>query len=226
VREREARGQAVAPEERGLLRFTMAHVVTDPVLRRRLVLLLLMSLTSVVGWWATSTWIPQYVGQVAAGAGYNAADWASHAGLVYNLGSIAGYISVGFLADAWGRKPTIMFFYAGSLLLVQILFLGVRDPTLLVATAAVNGFFTSGQFSWMPTYLPELFPTAVRGSAISLVFDTSRYVAAAGPLLAGWLAVSLGGINTAAALIGLIYILGLVVTPFAGPETKGQPLPE
>jgi MFS family permease len=226
AREREAQGQTVAPEERGLLRFTMAHVVTDPVLRRRLGLLLLMSLTSVVGWWATSTWIPQYVGQVAGAAGYNAADWASRAGLVYNLGSIAGYISVGFLADAWGRKPTILFFYAGSLLLVQLLFLGVKDPTLLVATAAVNGFFTSGQFSWMPTYLPELFPTAVRGSAISLVFDTSRYVAAAGPLLAGWLAVTLGGINTAAALIGLIYILGLVVTPFAGPETKGQPLPE
>jgi MFS family permease len=226
AREREARGQAIAPEERGLLRFTMLHVVSDPVLRRRLGLLLLMSLTSVVGWWATSTWIPQYVGQVAATAGYNAADWASRAGLIYNLGSIAGYVAVGFLADAWGRKPTILFFYAGSLLLVQLLFLGVQDPTLLLATAAVNGFFTSGQFSWMPTYLPELFPTAVRGSAISLVFDTSRYVAAVGPLLAGWLAVSLGGINTAAALIGLIYILGLVVTPFAGPETKGQPLPE
>jgi MFS family permease len=226
AREREARGQTVASEERGLLRFTMAHVVSDPVLRWRLGLLLLMSLTSVVGWWATSTWIPQYVGQVAATAGYNAADWASRAGLIYNLGSIAGYVAVGFLADAWGRKPTILFFYAGSLILVQLLFLGVKDPTLLLATAAVNGFFTSGQFSWMPTYLPELFPTAVRGSAISLVFDTSRYVAAAGPLLAGWLAVSLGGINTAAALIGLIYILGLVVTPFAGPETKGQPLPE
>jgi MFS family permease len=226
AREREARGQTVAPEERGLLRFTMAHVVSDPVLRWRLGLLLLMSLTSVVGWWATSTWIPQYVGQVAATAGYNAADWASRAGLIYNLGSIAGYVAVGFLADAWGRKPTILFFYAGSLILVQLLFLGVKDPTLLLATAAVNGFFTSGQFSWMPTYLPELFPTAMRGSAISLVFDTSRYVAAAGPLLAGWLAVSLGGINTAAALIGLIYILGLVVTPFAGPETKGQPLPE
>jgi MFS family permease len=78
----------------------------------------------------------------------------------------------------------------------------------------------------MPTYLPELFPTAVRGSAISLVFDSSRYIAAFGPLLAGWLAVTLGGINTAAAIIGLIYVVGLLVAPFAGPETRGQPLPE
>jgi len=225
ARERQARGHAVTAEDRGLLRFTMLQVVADPVLRRRLVLLLLMSLASVVGWWATSTWIPQYAGQVGAAAGLSREEWASHAGLIYNLGSIAGYVALGFLADAWGRKPTILLYYAGSLVMVMVLFLVVKDPTLLLAAAAVNGFFTSGQFSWMPTYLPELFPTAVRGSAISLVFDSSRYIAAFGPLLAGWLAVTLGGINIAAAIIGLIYIVGLVVAPFAGPETKGQPLP-
>jgi len=71
----------------------------------------------------------------------------------------------------------------------------------------------------------ELFPTAVRGSAISLVFDVTRYVAAAGPLLAGWLIVNLGGVSAAASIIGLSYPLGLIVTPFAAPETKGRPLP-
>jgi hypothetical protein len=33
------------------------------------------------------------------------------------------------------------------------------------------------------------------------------------------------GIGLVASSIGLIYILGLIVTPFAAPETKGQPLP-
>jgi hypothetical protein len=42
----------------------------------------------------------------------------------------------------------------------------------------------------------------VRGSAISLVFDSSRYLAALGPLLAGWLITVLGGsIGSAAVLI-------------------------
>jgi MFS family permease len=91
--------------------------------------------------------------------------------------------------------------------------------------AAANGFFTNGQFAWITIYLPELFPTRVRGSAISLVFDTSRGIAAFGPLLAGWLISSFGSIGTAAAIMSLIYVLGLVVTPFAGPETKGKPLP-
>jgi MFS-type transporter involved in bile tolerance (Atg22 family) len=91
--------------------------------------------------------------------------------------------------------------------------------------AAANGFFTNGLFAWMTIYLPELFPTRVRGSAISLVFDSSRSVAALGPLLAGWLISSLGGIETAAAMMSFIYVVGLVVMPFAGPEPKGKPLP-
>ncbi|HZS01081.1 MAG TPA: MFS transporter [Chloroflexota bacterium] len=225
ARARAARGEALRPEDHALLRFTMFHVLGTPELRRRLVLLLLMSLTSVVGWWATSTWIPPLAAQLAGQHGQDPQHAAAITGLTYNVGGILGYAAFGFLADAIGRKWSIFLYYLGALLIVWGLFLLVRDPGLFLVAAAVNGFFTSGQFSWMPTYLPEVFPTAVRGSAISLVFDSSRYLAAAGPLLAGWLITTLGGIGSAAAIIGTIYILGLVVVPFAAPETKGQPLP-
>ena len=137
----------------------------------------------------------------------------------------SGYLVFGLLADIWGRKPTIWVYYLGALGLSLSLFLLVRDPRQLLFVAAVNGFFTNGQFAWMPVYLPELFPTAVRGSAISLVFDSSRLVAALGPLMTGWLISSLGGLETAAAVMSLIYVLGLIVTPFAAPETRGNPLP-
>ena len=60
---------------------------------------------------------------------------------------------------------------------------------------------------------------------MSLVFDGSRSVAALGPLSAGWLISSFGGIGTAAATMSLIYVIGLLVTPFAGTETKGKPMP-
>ncbi len=226
ARERIARGQPLDTAEHGLVRFTMQHVLAEPVLRRRLLLLLAMSLSTVVGWWATSTWIPQYAGQLAGRAGLDAPQWATYTALIYNVGAIVGYLALGTTADLWGRKPATFLWFLGSLVIVQLLFLGVHDPTPLLFAAAVNGFFTSGLFTWMPIYTPELFPTYVRGSAISMVFDTSRYVAAFGPLLAGWLITTLGGIGSAAAIIGLIYVLGLVVTPWAGPETRGQPLPE
>jgi MFS family permease len=116
-------------------------------------------------------------------------------------------------------------YYLCALVLSLWFFLLVNDRHTMLAIGAMNGFFTSGQTAWLTIYLPELFPTRVRGSAMSLVFDGSRIIAALGPLLAGWLISYFGGIGTAAALMSLIYIVGLVVTPFAGPETKGKPLP-
>ena len=228
-RRREARKRlemgVVSQEDRELAQFTMTHVLSDPQLRRRVGLLLLMSLSSAVGWWSVSTWIPQYAAELATNAGQPSQHWGSLAGLMYNAGAIAGYLALGWLADTLGRKPTTWLYYLGALGLSLCFFLLVHDMRALLLMAAANGFFTSGQFSWMTIYLPELFPTRVRGSAMCLVFDSSRSVAAFGPLLAGWLISSFGGIGTAAAMMSLIYVVGLVVTPFAGPETKGKSLP-
>jgi len=225
ARRRLASGEPASREDRILVGFTVKQILAIPDLRRRLLLLLAVSLSTIVAWWAVSTWIPFYAGQLASRAGGDALRWAALAGLYYNLGGILGYFVFGVLADLWGRKPTMLLYYAGAVVLVLVLFRAVQDPSVFLVVAAVNGFFTLGQFAWMPVYLPELFPTAVRGSAISLVFDVTRYLAAAGPLLAGWLIVSLGGVSMAASIIGLSYLLGLLVTPFAAPETKGRPLP-
>lgn len=228
-RRREARKRletgVVSQADRTLAQFTITHVLSDPQLRRRVGLLLLMSLSTVVGWWSVSSWIPQYAAQLATNAGQRPQHLASLAGLTYNAGAIAGYLVLGWMADVFGRKPTIWLYYLGALGLSLCFFLLVHDMRALLFMAAANGFFTSSQFAWMTIYLPELFPTRVRGSAISLVFDGSRSIAALGPLLAGWLISSFGGIGTAAAMMSLIYVVGLVVTPFAGPETKGKPLP-
>jgi MFS family permease len=228
-RRREARKRlemgVVSQEDRKLAQFTMTHILSDPELRRRVGLLLLMSLSTVVGFWSVSTWIPQYAAQLATNAGQRSQHWASLAGLTSNVGSIAGCLVLGWLADNFGRKPTIWLYYLGAVGLSLSFFLLVHDIHALLLLAAANGFFTSGQFAWMTIYLPELFPTRVRGSAISLVFDGSRSIAALGPLMVGWLISYFGGIGSAAAMMSLIYVLGLVVTPFAGPETKGKPLP-
>src|SRR5215510_15106308 len=60
-------------------------------------------------------------------------------------------------------------YYVGAFVMTIGLFLFVRSASVMLLVAVINGFFTLGQFSWMPVYLPELFPTAVRGTAISLV---------------------------------------------------------
>jgi MFS family permease len=209
----------VSPQDRELAQFTVTRILSDPELRRRVGLLLLMAISSVVPWWSASTWIPEYAGQLSNKLS------SSLTGLLFSVGSIAGFLIMGLLADLIGRKPVIWLFYLGALVCSLCFFLVATDWRALLIMAAANGFFGSGQFAWMTIYLPEMFPTRVRGTAMSLVFDTSRGVAVLCPLLAGWLISSLGGIGAAGATISLIYVFGLVVTPFAGPETNGKSLP-
>src|SRR5207245_796413 len=163
ARRRLASGELASREDRLLVGFTVKQILSIPDLRRRLLLLLALSLSTIVAWWAVSTWIPFYAGQLASRAGGDALRWAALAGLYYNLGGILGYFVFGVLADLWGRKLTMLLYYAGAVVLVLVLFRAVQDPSVFLVVAAVNGFFTLGQFAWMPVYLPDLFPHAGGG---------------------------------------------------------------
>jgi MFS family permease len=229
ARRREARlrkqsGAALSAEDQALTRFTVADLFAEPELRRRTILAFLMSLTTTLAWWGISSWVPPYIASVAAKAHLPPQQWASYAGMAYNFGAIIGYIGFGFLADIFGRKPITMLFFAGALLLTPVLFLWTQDLNLLLVAAAVNAFFTLGQYSWMPVWLPELFPTRSRATGIAFCFNAPRFIAFLGPLFAGTLIVEFGGFSRAAMTISLIYILGFVLAPFL-PETKGKPLP-
>ena len=218
-------GQTLSAADAKLTRFTLTDLFTDKETRGRTLILFLMSLTTTVGFWSISTWVPPYIGSVAARAGMQAAQWATYAGMSYTAGSILGYASIGFLADAFGRKPVTMAFYAIALALTPVLFFWAQDLTLLLVLAFISGAFASGQYSWMPVWIPELYPTRMRATAVAFAFNAPRLIAFLGPFLAGTMVVFFGGIGKAAMVLSSIYVLGLIVTPFL-PETRGKPLPQ
>ena len=204
---------------------TLLEVLRDPQLRKVTLIASVMSLVTTVAWWGISTWVPDYVGQVAAGQGRSASAWSSDAGMIYNAGAIVGYIALGFVADRIGRRWTTMLYFALSLALTPLLFLGPKNMALLVPIIIFNGMFTLGQYTWMPVWLPELYPTRLRATGVSFVFNAARFIACLGPLLAGAIINRLGGYGTAATAFGCIYLLGIAFCFFL-PETKGKPLPQ
>jgi MFS family permease len=216
--------QAAARRRAENARFTLFDLFADRRLTRRTVVVFLMSLASTVGFWGVSTWVPPFIGGIAAASGLNGAQWASYAGMSYTLGAVAGYIGLGFLADAYGRKPITIAFFVLALALTPVLFFSTRDPHILLLLAFVNAVFTNGQFTWMPVWLPELYPTRMRATALAFAFNGPRFIAFLGPLLAGTMIVQFGGYGQAAMVLASIYVVGIVAAPFL-PETVGQPLP-
>ena len=218
-------GAHLSSEEAVAADFTLSVIFRNPQLRRLALLCTVMSLATTVGYWAISSWIPAYAETVAkAASAGNPARWAAITGLLYNVGAIAGYLAAGFLADTIGRKPLLMLFFGGSLLATPLVYLWTHTPQTLVLAAMINGAFTLGQFAWMAIYPPELFPTAVRCTAISMIFNMARFISMLGPLFAGFLITRLGGYSTTALLFSAVYLCGLCVVPLL-PETKGKPLP-
>ena len=95
---REARTRVEAgsgsPQDRELAQFTLTRIVSDPELRRRVGVLLVMSITTVVGWWSASTWIPDY-----ARAQFHLSP--SLAGLMFSARVHRGFSYTGYI----GRHP-------------------------------------------------------------------------------------------------------------------------
>jgi MFS family permease len=222
---RRREGETLDVAEEKLTRFTLSDLLTNRDTLKITVLVSLMSLATTVGFWSISTWVPQYVGGLAAAQGLPAARWASFTGMAYTAGSITGYILLGFLADRLGRKPVTLAFFAFALLLTPVLFFGSHKLGMLLILAFLNAIFSNGQYTWMPVWLPELYPTRMRATALAFVFNAPRLIAFLGPLLAGALIVAFGGVGWAAMALSSIYIIAIIATPFL-PETRGKPLPE
>jgi MFS family permease len=225
ARERQRTGAAVTPQERALTRFTFTDLFSIPEVRRRTIIAFLMATASAVGFWGISTWVPPYIGSLAAATGRSSPQWASFTGMAYNAGTIAGYIALGFLADAFGRKPVTLAYFAFAWLSVPVLFLWTHELRLLLFVASIVGFFGSGQLTWLAVWLPELYATSMRATAVGFIFNAPRLIAAGGTLMAGTLIVRFGGYGNAAMIVATIYALGLAAGPFL-PETRGKPLPD
>lgn len=221
---RKREGGRLSTDDVHLVRFTLFDLFSDRGTRARTLVVFLMSLTTTVGFWSISTWVPPFIGSIAVADGRNAATWASYAGMAYTIGSIAGYVALGFLADAYGRKAVTIGFFVMSLLMTPVLFFWTRNLSALLVLAGLNAVFSNGQYTWMPVWLPELYPTRIRATALAFAFNAPRFIAFLGPLLAGTMITSFGGFGQAAMALSSIYVVGIVGALFLQ-ETKGCPLP-
>lgn len=224
ARKRKRAGQTLDREDTALTTFTMTHIFADPVLRPRVLKLLVLATVTLGGWWAVSTLVPQFGAGMAALHGGNPATAGATVALWYNIGGMLGYFAMGFFNDFFGRRPTMIAYFIGALIMNVVLF-KFASPDTLQWAALVNGFFTLGVFTWMATWPVELFPTHARGTAITIIFNATRFIVAGATLLSGYLVDAFGSVSTTALVIGSVYVVGLLLTFWAGPETKGKPLP-
>jgi hypothetical protein len=89
------------------------------------------------------------------------------------------------------------------------------------------GLTVFGVFGSFTYYLPELFPTRLRGTGAGFCYNAGRIIAAGGPFLVGSVAArgadALGTALDVLFWVGVVPLLGLLLLPFVI-ETKGKDL--
>src|SRR5438270_4734256 len=157
---------------------------------------LMFCLGTLLAIWTTVIWMPTIQTQMLERdciTGAAAIPCVSRGMMLWGVGGIFGYALFGFIADLIGRCAKIILYNLGTLPLGFILHLGVSDYTYYPYLLPIYRFFVLGVFSGHAVYLPELFPTHVRATAVSFCNGTGRIVNSTGPLIAGLLVGYFGG---------------------------------
>jgi MFS family permease len=179
--------------------------------------------------WTSQIWLPTIQGQVLARSGVSGAAAVTligHGMTLWGLGGILGYTAFGFIADSIGRRPTIVLYNIGTIASGLYLYLGLQDYSLYPLMLPVFGFFVFGVFSGHAVYLPELFPTHVRATAVSFCNGSGRVITSFGPLVAGLLAAPFGGDFAKATAVMTCFAALSIIAMALGRETRDDVLPQ
>jgi MFS family permease len=169
-------------------------------------------------------WMYLWVGKLPGG---DIADAKPVMQMVSSIGASIGCVFAAILGGRLGRRPV----YAALCILSMVSMiafyrLNTSYGLVFVLSAGWLGLISASFYGWLPLYLPELFPTAVRATGQGFGFNFGRIIAAAGNLqMANLLAAFNNDYSRACALVAGVYVVGLILIAVA-PETRGKPLPE
>ncbi len=231
VRERRqavAAGRATSVDDRQFMRFVPLQLFNRDN-RYNTMIGVLFGLGSLLAVWTTVIWLPTILSLMAQKGGIDANAAAPFVGrgmMLWSGGGFFGYIVFGFLADVIGRRGTVSLFSLGTVAAGLTLYLALPayEPWYPVVLP-IFGFFVIGVFSGYAVYLPELFPTQIRSTAVGFCTGSARIITSFGPLVAGLLVGAFGGSFNRVTAVMTCFALLSIVAMYFGRETKGDPLP-
>jgi MFS family permease len=178
----------------------------------------LLTAFNMSAYWFAVVWLPRYL-QKERGLSIFGSGWWT---LTFVAGSLLGYLSFGWVSDVLGRRRAFALYCgvtAVGLLLVTVFWdvLAAR-PAVGLACMFVAGTGT-GTWSCYGPYFSELFPTRVRGAAMSVIMNVTRGVQFLAPLVIAAVAGRWGLSGGVALAAGFAVLAGAWVWTL--PETAG-----
>ena len=146
VRERrqalaEAETHAHSDEDKEFMRFVPLQLF-NPQNRFNTLVGLLFCVGTLLAIWTSNIWLPTIQRNILAGEGIQGNDAISYISFgmtMWALGGMLGYAAFGFIADAIGRRPTILLYNVGTLLVGLYLYLALRHSRPIPTSCSCSG---------------------------------------------------------------------------------------
>ncbi len=213
-----------------LQRSSMVRIFSSPYTGRTVVNTVLLA-SAICGLWAGAVYAPTAIISLAKRAGMlqpQAVRMSSFGMGLLSIGTILGCLAVPPLAERFGRKRTLAFYFLGMAICILLSFgWAFYLPHGLhpfIAVLFFLGFF-GGNFAVFSLWLPEQYGTTVRATAFAFTTSFGRFIAAGVNFSIGALVNQMGTLGKPVAATAIAFGIGLLVIPFAM-ETRGKPLPD
>ncbi len=196
----------------------------SPLHRRDLLIGVTLFGSMLVGLWAVFAWMPTWVHHMSDAQSAQANRALTN--IMLGAGSVAGGLFSGLLSDRLGRRTASAIAYLGCIGMTVLIFQSGQKPgvVLFACTFLISMFIGINQ-GVLSAYIPELFPTRLRGSATGVSMNAGRLLTAVTVFFVGLLVTKLGGYENAISVFALAYAVGLVALVWAR-ETTGTALPD
>lgn len=176
----------------------------------------------VISTFAIGTYIPEILGQFGFANGTR--EYLGSA--VINMFYLAGLLPFLYLVERYGRRPTLIWpFFVCA---VSLVLLGATSGlnmsfVFILVFFIIYGVFNTGMGMHEWIYPNELFPTHIRGTAMSFATGVSRIDSSLGTFIFPAFLANYGLASTFYAC-GALYFLGFLVAVFMAPAIKNMSL--
>jgi MFS family permease len=185
----------------------------------------LMALIALLSWWTVNTCITPLIAHIAPEKTMVEA-WKMTALNWFNIGGLIGTLLTIPAAKFLGRRVMFgLYFLFGALAIFYNFHASTPDASRLFGYFFI-GLTIFGVFGSFTYYLPELFPTRLRGTGSSFCYNVGRIITAAGPFAVGVIAKQgKSAMLNALFWVGVIPLIGILLLPLVV-ETKNKKLDE
>ena len=187
---------------------------------RLAIFLTAMNAATMFAWWGLNLWVPSYLSSPTTQGGVGLSTTTMSLFIIaMQVGMWLGYVSFGFIADKFGRRPT----YVTYLLIAAFLvwYYGfAREPWILLLLGPFVAFFGTGYFSGFGAVASEIFPTSIRATALGVTYNSGRLLSAIAPFIVGTMVQS-RGYGAAFTMTSIFFIIAAALW-LGIPETKGR----